>query len=127
MFQLEGLDHVALIVRDVERSVRWYQQVLGLTRRYQEVWGDYPAVVCTGNTFLALFPSQSAAPRAGSDPDTLTVHHFAFRVNRENFESAQTALREQGVSFRFQNHEISHSIYFHDPDGHQVEITTYEI
>ena len=31
------------------------------------------------------------------------------------------------IPFDFQNHEISHSIYFLYPDGHQIEITTYEL
>ena len=44
MFNLEGIDHVALAVRDVARSVAWYQRVLGLERRYQEAWGDMPSV-----------------------------------------------------------------------------------
>ena len=50
MFQTEGIDHVALLVRDVEASVRWYSDVLGLRRMYQEVWGSFPAVVGTGGS-----------------------------------------------------------------------------
>ncbi len=56
MFEIEGIDHVALLVRDVEESVRWYRDVLGLRRLYEDVWGSYPAVVGTGGTSLALFP-----------------------------------------------------------------------
>lgn len=40
---------------------------------------------------------------------------------------AQAALRERGIAFQFQDHEVSHSIYFSDPDGHRLEITTYEV
>jgi catechol 2,3-dioxygenase-like lactoylglutathione lyase family enzyme len=32
MFQVESIDHVALLVRDVEGAARWYQDVLGLDR-----------------------------------------------------------------------------------------------
>ncbi len=56
MFKLDGLDHVALTVRDVARSVAWYQDVLGLERAHEDVWGDIPAFVLTGNSGLALFP-----------------------------------------------------------------------
>ncbi len=48
MIQLEGIDHVALSVRDQKASVRWYAEVLGFERRYQEVWGDMPAMMCAG-------------------------------------------------------------------------------
>jgi catechol 2,3-dioxygenase-like lactoylglutathione lyase family enzyme len=47
---LEQLDHVAIAVRDVERSVEWYRDVLGLERRH-EVWGSYPAMVCAITTY----------------------------------------------------------------------------
>ena len=50
MLRVEGLDHVAMTVRDVARSVAWYRDVLGLERRYEAVWGDYPAVVGAGTT-----------------------------------------------------------------------------
>jgi catechol 2,3-dioxygenase-like lactoylglutathione lyase family enzyme len=36
--ELEALDHVGLVVSDMSRSVRWYQEVLGLRRAYQEAW-----------------------------------------------------------------------------------------
>jgi len=36
-------------------------------------------------------------------------------------------LKKRGIKFEFQDHEIAHSIYFRDPDGHQLEITTYQV
>ncbi len=53
--------------------------------------------------------------------------HLAFRANRENFLAAQRELEKRGIKFEFQDHETSHSIYFRDPDGHQLEITTYDL
>jgi catechol 2,3-dioxygenase-like lactoylglutathione lyase family enzyme len=53
--------------------------------------------------------------------------HLAFRADRKNFGAAQQELKTRGIKFEFQDHEIAHSIYFRDPDGHQLEITTYEI
>ena len=53
--------------------------------------------------------------------------HLAFRANRENFLAAQRELQKRGIKFEFQDHEIAHSIYFRDPDGHQLEITTYDV
>jgi len=125
MIQLECIDHVALLVRDVERSVLWYQEVLGLQRLYQDVWGSFPAVVGVGGTSLALFPVTSPAPNPPPGHDTICVRHIAFRVDQPNFLAAQEELRRRGIPFGFQNHDAAHSIYFEDPDGHQLEITTY--
>lgn len=127
MFQLEGIDHVALAVRDVERSARWYQDVLGLSRLHREVWGSFPAVVGVGTTSLALFPVASGRPDGPPGRETICVRHIAFRVDRRNFERAQAELRARGIELEFQDHQIAHSIYLRDPDGHQLEITTYDV
>jgi catechol-2,3-dioxygenase len=76
---LEALDHVGLVVSDMSRSVRWYQEVLGLRRAYQDAWGDFPAV-----------------------------------------------LRARGIEFHEGDYGVAWSLYLPDPDGYQVEVTTYE-
>jgi catechol-2,3-dioxygenase len=45
----------------------------------------------------------------------------------ENFALAQEEFREQGIRFEFADHGVCHSVYIDDPDGHCVEITTWEI
>lgn len=127
MFKLDGLDHVAMTVRDVKASVAWYGEVLGLGRRHENVWGDVPAFVVSGTTGLALFPVRGDDPHPPPGSDTLSIRHVAFRANREEFEKARRTLKEKEIKYEFQDHQIAHSIYFHDPDGHQIEITTYEI
>ena len=135
MIGLHSLDHIALACRDVAASAAWYADVLGLKRVHADMWGDVPTMMSAGNdTMLALFPVKPAPgsdpkPRPGPAPgtDTLAILHFAFRTDRPGFEQAQAHLRERGIDFRFQDHDISHSIYFCDPDGHKVEITTYDL
>ena len=123
--QLEGIDHVAMGVHDVERSAKWYTEVLGFERLHEGVWGGVPTFVGKGNTGIALFPaSQEAKPSAYRE---IRMLHLAFRADRENFLAAQRELEKRGIKFEFQDYEISHSIYFHDPDGHQLEITTHEL
>ncbi len=123
--RLEGIDHVALAVRDVARSVVWYQQVLGLERRYEEAWGDYPAVVGIGTTSIALFPAAGTATRPLDDRGAITMRHLAFRVSEASFAEVQAEMQRRGIPFEFQDHDIAHSIYFEDPDGYRLEITTY--
>ncbi len=55
------------------------------------------------------------------------LHYFPRRANRANFLHAQDELKQRAIPFDCQDHEISHSIYFRDLDGHEIEITTYEL
>jgi catechol 2,3-dioxygenase-like lactoylglutathione lyase family enzyme len=124
--QLEGIDHVALGVRDIERSVKWYVEVLGFERLHEGMWNGVPTFIGKGNTGVALFPANPNAESTSASHRELRMLHLAFRANRENFVASQRELEKRGIGFEFQDHEISHSIYFCDPDGHQLEITTYE-
>lgn len=126
MFELEGLDHIALAVRDVERSAKWYVDVLGFERRFPGMWEGVPLFVGKGRTAIALFPLAGDQPSAPVRAPG-SVLHFALRADRRNFLAAQRDLTSREIAFHFQDHEISQSIYFQDPDGYEVEITTYEV
>lgn len=130
MLTLEGIDHVALAVPDVERSAAWYIDVLGFERLHPEMWDGVPAFVGKGTTAIALFPRRARDDSAASqhrDLNETDMLHLAMRADRKNFLVAQKELKKRNVKFTFQDHEISHSIYFRNPDGHQIEITTYEL
>jgi len=121
--ELEGLDHVGLAVSDVARSIRWYQEVLGLERAYETAWGDYPAVLVAGGTGVALFPARGEP----IERSTLnSVPHVGFRASRAAYKAAKTELSLSGIRFRESDHAVAWSIYLLDPDGHLIEITTYE-
>ncbi len=123
---LEGLDHIAISVSDVERSVQWYIEVLGLERQHAEVWDDVPVFVGKGATGIAIFPARDTAD-GSMKRARIGLRHFALRADRANFLRAQEELKARGIDFEFEDHEIAHSIYFRDPDGFDLEITTYEV
>jgi catechol 2,3-dioxygenase len=122
-FATQGLDHVALVVADMKRSTAWYADVLGMERRFADVWngrGD-PVVLCNGAACVALFE-----PVDGDRIEAEGVNrHFAIRLDRAGFEAARSAFAERGIEAELWDHTICHSLYVRDPDGHQIELTTY--
>jgi catechol 2,3-dioxygenase-like lactoylglutathione lyase family enzyme len=125
--ELQHIDHVAITVSDLARSLAWYRDVLGLERRFEDEWGDVPTMVCAGETCVALFPSDGPNPRQVAVRETVSMRHFAFRADRANFEVAQARFRELGIEAESADHGIAQSVYISDPDGHRIEITTYEV
>lgn len=125
--KLQHIDHVAITVSDLARSLAWYTDVLGLERRFEDEWGDVPTMVCAGDTCVALFASDAPDPQPVPVRDTVSMRHFAFRVDGENFEVAQERFTERGIAYESADHGIAQSVYISDPDGHWIEITTYEV
>jgi catechol 2,3-dioxygenase-like lactoylglutathione lyase family enzyme len=130
-FRNQGVDHVAIAVADLERSSEFYEQVLGLERAYEQwhepvfMLSDGGAGVASG---VALF-SKESHPASGPDDAEPAIRflHLAFRTDREGFDAARADLAEREIDVSFSDHGACHSIYFEDPDGHRLELTTYEV
>ena len=114
-FQLQRLDHVSLNVSDRARSIAWYTDVLGLELKNEPRAADWPAFMGDMGACIGLIQ------------DEARFRHVAFAMGKGDFERAQAHLTERGVDFRFEDHGNAHSVYLRDPDGHAIELTTYEL
>jgi catechol 2,3-dioxygenase-like lactoylglutathione lyase family enzyme len=118
-----GLHHVALLSSDVERTVKFYQDVLGfpLTEIFEnrDYRGSNHFFFDIGNgNLLAFFdfPGLDLGPYA----EVLGgLHHVAISVEPEQWEAARQRLDEAGIEYL---RESGTSIYFRDPDGARVEL-----
>lgn len=117
------LDHVAIIVKDLNVSVKWYQKFLGLKKYQLPEWGEFPIFMLSGKSGVALFPAKQSDKNL-HNTRSIKIDHFAFSVNKENFDKAKKKYKELKLDYNFQDHHYFHSIYTKDPDGHTVELTT---
>tara|TARA_R110002049_G_scaffold68949_8_gene178664 strand:- start:3555 stop:4016 length:462 start_codon:yes stop_codon:yes gene_type:complete len=122
--EINFLDHVAIRVNDIDASAAWYEEVLGLTKYQLPEWGDFPIFLFADKSGVALFPKKSGKKDRGINSKINAVDHFAFNVNKENFEKAKKRYLELKLDFTFEDHHFFHSIYTKDPDNYTVELTT---
>jgi catechol 2,3-dioxygenase len=104
-----GIEEIAFEVKDLERSVAFYQNVIGLSLRSR---GPQQAWFRIGQQSLALFTTD----RAGSG------QHFAFLIPYEKAEHARRALVAQGFPEETMQQDDGLSVYVRDPDGNKIEL-----
>ena len=126
MFKVDHIDHIAITVSNLEESISWYQEVLGLERQYEDEWEGPPIMLCAGSTCVALFSAEYKEPPK-NDTNSIKMLHIAFKLDQINFIQAQKDLKGLNISYRIAEHENCHSIYFDDPDGHKIELTCYDL
>lgn len=121
-FEIAFLDHVAITVKDLDASAKWYQKVLGLKKYQLPKWGTHPIFLLAGKAGVALFPANSS--ESLNDFNGLKIDHFAFNVTNDNFVKARKRYEELNIEYTFKDHHYFQSIYIKDLDNHTVELTT---
>ena len=133
---MEQIDHVELFVPDRHEAAKWYARVLGLRILPQhEDWSDDPSgplMISSdgGRTMVALFTGtpQGAAPPTG-------WRRVAFRVDAAAFVRFLEHGLTNGVfdaegarleALEVVDHSKAFSVYFCDPWGNRLEVTSYD-
>jgi catechol 2,3-dioxygenase-like lactoylglutathione lyase family enzyme len=121
--RVTGLDHVVLNVADVERSLAFYCDELGLAPERVDEWrrGEifFPSVRIDAHTIIDLF----AAPRTGENAD-----HLCLVVEPVDLDAIKASGRFEvvdGPATRFGARGDGTSLYVSDPDGNTVELRHY--
>lgn len=121
--QIKSLGHVVLKVRDLERSVAFYRDILGMKEvaRYQRVMAFFSL---GGNHHdLALMQIGAHAPE--SDPGSVGLYHVAFKIgdSLDELRDCKAHLEANHVTILgMSDHGVSQSLYITDPDGIEIEL-----
>ncbi len=122
MIHTEGLTHIHLVVRDLERSVGFYRSVFGMDEMFRD--GPHMVFLTTpgaGDT-ITLNADPSEARWAGQQGG---IGHFGFRLkNPSDLDAAIAAVETHGGRLveRGEHAPGVHFAYVADPDGYVIEL-----
>ncbi len=124
---IHRLNHAVLYVRNVERSVAFYRDVLGFTPidGMGELRGAafLRAAGSTNDHDLGLFEVGDAAAASGAGRTSVGLYHLAWEVDTlSDLGELAAKLTEAGALAGASDHSTTKSLYGHDPDGLEFEI-----
>ena len=123
---IEGVGHVVLKVSDVERSLRFYRDVLGLAEVARMPLGDASMVfLSTGSNHHDIALLEVGPDARRPDRSDIGLFHVALKIGEDldTLRAAKAHLEACGVAIgMLADHTVSQSIYVNDPDGNQIEL-----
>lgn len=123
-----GVDHLALISSDLERTVDFYTGVVSMrltkvVRNRDEPTSTHIFLDMGGGNQLAFFDFPTHGPEA-TVRGVGSMHHVALKATSEHYQRVLQNLARNSVEHSVHGDELSGSVYFRDPDGILLEVTT---
>jgi catechol 2,3-dioxygenase-like lactoylglutathione lyase family enzyme len=114
---VQRFDHWTLVSSDLDRTKRFYTEVLGAAIPER---ANGPASVTFANTIIDFFPAgDGRQPSPGS-----TSQHHAYIIDVADYDAWVEHLRANDVKLRQTTHALEGiSIFFDDPDGYHIELS----
>jgi catechol-2,3-dioxygenase len=123
--KIRNVGHVVLKVRDIERSARFYRDVLGLKEVARGNFGRPMAFFSTGDNHHDVAVLEVGPDAPPTPPGGVGLYHVALRIGTtlDELRAAKAHLEAHGLTkLRLSDHRVSQSIYLDDPDGNGVEL-----
>lgn len=119
MVKVKGFSHSAVRITDADRSIAFYENVLGLKKLPRPNFPFKGAWYGVGPNAIHLISSENR----GQKPDPLGAH---IALDVEDFDETKKALKEMGIEFLEapSNMGAGRQLWILDPDGNTVELRT---
>ncbi len=132
LVKITAMDHIVLRVKDVEESLRFYSQLLGLPVERVAQWraGEvrFPSVRLNADTIIDLFASdQEPIAKDGArnqDHYCMVIEPTDMDALKADFETLGVEI-QAGPGQRWGSHGDGISLYIYDPDNNVVELRHY--
>ena len=111
-----GIDHVVLWVNDLERSKRFYTDVLGMTVAHESQSQSF--LHCGPTCQIALFDAKSRGVDVTASRE---LNHMALLMEPASYSETRARLEEEGLTIAGRTGDDT-CIYFDDPDGHRIQL-----
>ena len=132
LVKITEMDHIVLRTRNVEESLRFYVEVLGLQAERVEQWraGEvrFPSARLNADTIIDFFASDDVPN--GRD-DVRNQDHFCMVIEQTDMEALKARFEDAGIDIqagpgkRWGSHGDGISLYIYDPDDNVVELRHY--
>jgi catechol 2,3-dioxygenase len=123
-FRVRRVGHLVLRVKDVERSRRFFEEILGFPVVAQNERGMifFSTDVKDNHHMLAIMQAKEGA--AMPTPDHVGMQHLSFELgNFAELQEAYQHFKEKDVKILYTvYHGVAKSVYFNDPDGNVFEV-----
>lgn len=131
-----GLDHLAINVKDIDRALGFYCDVLGLTAirvdDFKAGKVTFPSVRVSEDTIIDFMPiPEGASAKEMQSTDVETINHLCMVTSEAGFTELTNRLEthsvavEQGPVSRWGARGNGTSVYLLDPEGNRVEVRYY--
>jgi glyoxylase I family protein len=126
-----GIHHAAFVCKDVEETIRFYQEFLGfplveLVENRDYIGSSHFFFDLGNRTLLGFFDF----PGHDHDPYKETIgalQHLAISVTPEQFDLAKAKLDAAGIDYLGPDRGVLDSVYFRDPNGMGIELYREEL
>lgn len=131
------LDHIVLNVENIRTAIDFYEKVIGFKierlDKFEKGIVPFPSARINEDTVIDLFPPKMWKPRGGEENNAgkINLNHFCLTLTEPEWQELIARLKRHEVPIERYSDDnwgakgVGISVYFHDPDGNEIEARYY--